>query len=1114
MPSNLAARSPDEPDRSQEQLRSRVMTGRSHLSPQQLRKLEERIAHPMAPRGIEEDPQRGVGAIAPLSASQERMWFLQQLDPEDLSQFRPIGLRLTGPLDIALLQRSVFELVKRHETLRTVVETQNGIPRQRVGSAQPVSLPLVDLTGQSSVQRRTRTHEVLLEAAAKPLDLEVENPIRGRIVRLGKDEHVVVLLVHRIAVDAWSAGILEADLTEIYDGLVRGLPPDLPVPKTTYAQYATRQREQAKHGAFRDSLTYWTRMLCPPPAQLSLPTEGPRRAVRQERAAVEHMALGAMLVRELEVLAREEGATVFCILLTGFAILLQRYSRTDDLPLGVPIAGRVHPGIEELVGRFVNPLPLRCDLSGNPTVRELLRRIREMLFDALEHQDVPFEMIVEALNPSRQLLQTPLFDVMFNLENVPRRTVESGALLVEPYPLDVLAVAVDLSVELFHAPDGGLDCTIAYRPSIYKAETIRRLFEHYQMLLRALVRNSGISIHELPMLTQSEKNQLLIAWNDTTRHYPLSTRIQELFDQQVERSPERVALVCGDEEVTFLELKQRADGLAHRIRESSITPDAPVTILLERSEHLTMSMLAALKAGHPFLPLNPELPDERLVFMLDDADAGLLLTQHGLDERVRGWPGEQIVLEQGVLKPIPEASDISAAPRNRSSDLACIIYTSGSTGNPKGVFQTQRGIVNHLLGVYEEFGVDREDVVLQVATPSFDMSLRSVLGPLVHGVRCVILTEEQIHSLPNIIEAIQVHHVTAILGITPTFLSALVEEVATREAGIDSLRLLAAGGEILSESLARRVSETLGDQIALFNCYGPTEGTGIATIHRVENSSRKRVSIPIGRPLPNVKVRVLDQAMQLAGIGVPGELYIEGLGVAAGYCNRPALTAERFIPSPFSAGAILCKTGDLARWLSIGELEFLGRVDRQIKLRGYRIEPAEIEVALETYPGVRQAAVVLHEPSTADPGLAAYVACAAHTRISGAGLREYLRHHIPRFMMPRWFVILDAIPSTDRGKVDYQALPEPEDGHDVDRPSSCVEPTTPIQKALARIWGDVLRSARVGLHDDFFALGGHSLALMRVAAAIEQQWGIRPSIRVLYESPTLEGHCRAIAESL
>jgi len=1105
---DLDAFSNEKPSNARSSLQEKLAARKDRLTPVQAQQFAERIHGETddirVAGGIRRQP---MAATRPLSFSQERVWFLQQLDPADRSLIRPVAVRLVGELNVALLEQSLSEIPKRHELLRATFNSAEGSPYQRIAPVRPIKLRVEDLSDLPADDRDSRTYAILKESVRELFDLNTGPILRGTLVRWGMEEHILLLVTHHIIFDAWSSEILIDELFTVYGQLARGSHPNLPALPITYADYARWQKQQFEDRVLDDSLKYWTDTLHDLPERVELPTDRPRRAPRTSDGNCERLRLNQDLVRDLESLARSERTTLFSVLLAAFAVLIQRYTGMEDFLVGTPVAGRTEIETEDLIGPFVNTIVLRCDLSADPTVRELVGRIREMTLNALEHQDVPFEKVVEAVHPDREPGRAPLFDVMFNLENVPHRSPSSAELTVEPYALDVIAVGIDFLAEIHNEADGSLTCEFAYRTDLFDSETIQRALVHYEMLLRGLTEDANRPISEIPMLSATERHRLLVEWNDTERAYPETRCVHELFESQVRQFPDAPAVTFGDETLTYRELNQRANQLAHRLRHKGVSPDTPVGLCVERSIEMLVGILAILKAGGAYVPLDPGFPLERLQFMSSDADLLLILTQARLIPKLSSLPRKLLCIDDAQLT--TDKVDLeNLSPVASPDNLAYIIYTSGSTGSPKGVLIDHRGVVSYFSCFSSVFGLRSDDVVLQIASFSFDLSIRDLICPITIGAHIVLASDVEVRDPSLLIKKIDKHGATA-LGSTPSLLTAIVDVVRRTDSDCRSLRRIISGGEALPADLASRILETFDGRVRLSNEYGPTECTMTSAHYEVTRTQSRCPIVLLGRPLPNVQMYVLDTHLRPLPIGIPGEIHIGGIGLARGYLNRPDLTAERFISNPFDPGKRLYKTGDMGRWLASGELEFLGRADRQIKLRGYRIELGEIEAVLCEFSRVRQAVVEVYEAVPGERQLVAYLTSDVTSGNLAASLREHLRARLPRYMIPSRFVVLDRLPLTTRGKVDYSALPRPS-GSQRSLAEPFLAPRTPFEKEIAAIWEEILNIDRIGVHDDFFDLGGHSLSLMRVAAAIDQKLGVRPSILTLYEAPTIEGQSIAL----
>jgi len=789
-------------------------------------------------------------------------------------------------------------------------------------------------------------------------------------------------------------------------------------------------------------------------------------------------------------------------LLAAFQTLLHRYTGQDDIVVGSPIAGRTLPELEELIGVFINTLVFRGDLSGNPKFTELMARTRKTALDAYERQELPFEKLVEELRPDRDPGRTPLFQVMFVFENTPRAALNIGGLEAAPFEADTGAAKFDLTLSIAEA-GGSLEATLEYNTDLFKPATVRRMSDHFQTLLEGMVANPEQRLSELPMLTEAEKHRLVVEWNDTKRDYPQDKCIHELFEEQAERTPEATAVVFEERHLTYRELNRRANQVAHHLRKLGVKPDDLVGLYMERSLEMVVGLLGILKAGGAYVPLDSAYPKERLAFMLAETQVALLLTQRALADDFPDFDGRAVCLDRDcelLEKETEQNPAAAAAPDN----LAYVMYTSGSTGKPKGVLIRHRGIVNYFFYLRETYNLSSADTVLQLAPLSFDASVRDLIGPLTAGARVIIGNDLDAKEASAIVSKLGEHRVTCLLSIVPTMFNAVLD-AASADARFDSMRLILVSGEALSMSSCLKAKQVFGRDVWIVNQYGPTETTLTCSYHRVVEADSHRGIAPVGRPIPNARMYILDSDLHRVPIGEPGELHIGGIGLARGYLNSPDLTAEKFIPDPFSdePGARLYKTGDLARYLPDGNIEFLGRLDDQIKIRGFRVEPGEIEAALAKHPAVRAAAVAAREEASTGRRLVAYVVPAG-TQVPAAELRDFLKSRLPDYMVPSAFVALAALPLTPNGKIDRRALPAP----DRSRPelkNTFVAPRNALDTTLAAIWAQVLGIEQVGVHDNFFDLGGHSLLATQVISRVREALRVEVNLRTFFERPTVAG---------
>jgi len=1061
---------------------------------------EGRLSPPLVPMasGLREGP-------LPLSFAQQRLWFIDQLAPGSALYNMPVALHVEGPLRAGVLARCLGEIVRRHEALRTVFavsEEGEGSPVQVIQPARPFHLPLVDLSGLPASRCEAQALRLAGEEAGRPFDLMRGPLLRGLLLRLAADfgkatAHVVALTMHHIASDGWSMGILVREVTALYAAFAEGRPSPLPELPVQYADFAVWQSSWLRGEILEGEIAYWRRQLAGLPPLLELPTDRPRPAVQSFRGASRPVRLPAGLTRQVEAFARREGATVFMVLLAAFQTLLARISGQDDLAVGSPVAGRNRLETEGLIGFFVNTLVLRGGLAGAPSARELLGRVRETALAAYLHQDVPFEKLVQELTPERSLAHTPLFQAMLVLQNAPAGSPEIESLRLRLMSGAGTTAKLDLTLTLGEI-DGELAGAVEHATDLFDAATIDRLIGHYERLLTGMVKMPDHRAGEIGLLSPEEALQLR-SWNETAAAYPFDRPLHAWIEEQVDRSPGAVAVVCEGEELSYRELDRRANRLAWRLSALGVGPESRVAVCLERSAELVVALLAVLKAGGGYVPLDPEYPRERLAFMLTDAQPAVLLSSEPLRDRLPPLEVPVLWLDR-LAEDIDDAETGDRLPRGCATDLqlAYMIYTSGSTGRPKGVQVPHRALVNFLFSLRDLLRVDPGDRLLAVTSLSFDIAALELYLPLLAGATVEVVGREIATDGERLRERLDASRAT-FMQATPSTWRLLV-----RSGWPGSPRLtVLCGGEPLPEDLARDLRARAR---TVWNLYGPTETTVWSSADRLTGPAPEPPRVTLGRPIANTAIHLLDRHFAPVPLGVPGELYIGGDGVTRGYLRRPDLTAERFLPDPFAAdrpGCRLYRTGDLARRLPDGRVEFLGRVDHQVKLRGFRIEPGEIEAALVALAGAREAVVVVREDrSTQGPGdrrLVAYLT--GEIGMTTDELRRTLRERLPDYMVPVAFVRLAALPLTPNGKLDRKALPAPEQQSAGER---YVAPRTPAEEVLAGIWADLLGREQVGAADNFFDLGGHSLLVVRLMARIEQAFGVRLPIATLFEAPTVE----------
>ncbi|MFL5542253.1 MAG: amino acid adenylation domain-containing protein, partial [Longimicrobiaceae bacterium] len=962
------------------------------------------------------------GGPAPLSFAQERLWFLHQMEPESPFYNVLAARRLSGALDARALERALGEVVRRHESLRTTFAQVDGAPVQVVAPFPGFTLPVEDLSALEEAEREARVRRRAAAEAARPFDLAAGPLFRAALLRLGEEDHALLLSTHHVVSDGWSMEVLFRELAALYAAYREGRMVALPGPAVQYADFALWQREQLAGKALERQLAYWREQLAGAPALLELPTDRPRPAARSYRGAHEPFELPAGVRERLEVLGRSEGATPYMVLLAAFQLLLARYAATDDVVVGTPVAGRTHREVEGLIGCFANLLPLRVRLSGNPALREVVRRVRAATLGAVEHQALPFERLVAELQPERSLSHSPLFQVMFTLENARGRGSALPGLEVSGVGAELASARFDLVLELA-ATAQGLQGALNYGTDLFVAGTTLRMVGHLERVLEQVAADADVRLSRLELLGEAERALVLEEWSRTAAGVPADLCIHQLFETQADRTPGAVAVVFEGAELTYAELDARANRLAHYLRALGVGPEVRVGVCLERSLELLVSVLGVLKAGGAYVPLDPGYPAERLAYMLADAGIPVLLTQEGLRSALPPQPGGRVVSVDGEWAEIAAQSAERPESGAGSRSLAYVIYTSGSTGRPKGVAVEHGAAAAHLAGFARELEIGAADRVLHFASFGFDVAVEQLFLPLLAGAGLVLRGAElwPPEEWPARVREAKV----TVANLPPAYW----REVAATAGGsaLPELRLLIVGAETMPTEAVGRWRGGVESPARLVNAYGPTEAVITATTFPLPGDYPGGYAgpvVPIGRPLPGRAAFVLDGTAMPVPVGVPGELYVGGAQVARGYLGRPALTAERFVPDPFSGepGARLYRTGDRVRWLADGVLEYQGRVDEQVKVRGFRIEPGEIEGVLRRSEGVADCAVVAREDLPGEKRLVAYVV----GDVEAGVLREHLLRELPEYMVPSAFVVLEALPLTPNGKLDRKALPAPE----------------------------------------------------------------------------------------
>ncbi|MBN1138918.1 MAG: amino acid adenylation domain-containing protein [Anaerolineae bacterium] len=1051
----------------------------------------------------------------PLSFAQERLWFVHQLAPWSSAYHTPGALRLTGPLNRGALERTLHDLVGRHEAFRTTFVTVNGQPVQVISPLPNPSLEMTDLRGFPRQEREDRAIGLAEEEARRPFDLTSGPLLRVLLLQIGDEEHILLFNMHHIISDAWSLGLLTDEVLTLYNSYASEESVHLPILPIQYADFAVWQRQWLRDEALDALLAYWRKQLDGIQA-LELPTDHPRPVMQRYRGAVISEDIPIDLMDRLKRISNQEGVTLFMTLLAAFHVLLHRYTGQEDIAIGVPIANRNWLAVEGVVGSFVNTLVMRADVSGNPTVRELLQRVREVALGAYAHQDMPYARLVAELQPERDTSRTPLAQVMFNVVNVPMPSLQFKDLDVTPLQIDRLGAQFDLTLTV---TDSAFlrQISIEYDTDLFTADTIGRMMGHFWRLLEGMMTNPEQPISSLPMLTEAERQQLTVAWNETLSNYPEEATFVELFEAQVERTPDAPAFILDREELSYQALNRRANQVAAYLRSLGVGPEVVVGVLLERSLDMAVGLLGVLKAGGAYLPLDPGYPEERLAFMLRDAGAAVLLTQESLARRLPQHDTTRVCLDVDRAN-IDRQIDRNPVSGTDADSLAYVLYTSGSTGQPKGVLGPFRGAVNRLAWMWRAYPFQAGEVCCQKTPLSFVDSVWEFFGPLLQGVPTVIIPDRVIRDPHQLIQALATHNVTRIV-LVPSLLKAILDTHPNLQQRVPKLGLWVCSGETLPVELVQQFRKTM-PQATLLNLYGSSEVAADVTWYDTAQLGADGLSVPIGRPIANTQIYLLDAHLNPVPVGVPGEIYAGGAGLARGYVNQPELTAERFVPDPFShdPAARLYKTGDLARYRRDGNIDYLGRRDHQVKIRGFRIELGEIEAILRQHPAVAQAAVITLEESRdvsspwpgTDRRMVAYLVAAEGAAPAIPDLIRFLGSRLPVYMIPSAFVFLDALPVNLHGKIDRQALAEI---GEIRSPGGLDLPRDKIERQLAQIWQEVLGTGPIGVRDSFFELGGHSLLAFRLFARIKEVLGIELPVASLFQAPTVEQLAETIRQS-
>jgi len=1043
--------------------------------------------------------QRTQEGPIPLSFGQQQLWFLAQLMPDTPVYTECATIHLPGPLNVTALEQSYNEILSRHEAWRTSFPLVDGQPVQLIHPAAPVSLPFVDLRHLPAAERETEALRLIAEDAQCPFDL-VNGPLqRALLVRLGDEQHQLFLTLHHIIFDGFSLyQVFLPELRTLYEAFAQGQSSPLPALPIQYADFTLWQRSRMQGEMLSEQLNYWKKQLANAPALLALPTDHPRPATPSYQGMIHQMVLSDSLTRTLRDMSRKEGVTLYTTLLAAFNTLLYRYTGQDDILLGTASAGRNRSEFQHMLGVFINMLVLRTPITGDLSFRDLLHREQAITLEAQTYQDVPFEYLVKELQPQRSAGQNPLFQALLILE--PPAAAHPSGWTVTHMGDETGTAKFDLSLIIEESPEG-LICRFGYSTDLFDASTIARMAGHWQTLLQSIVRDPSQTIGQLPLLTETEQQQLLVDWNATTVPYPKDLCLHQLLEAQASRTPDTVAVTFEHEHLTYQELNQRANQLAYSLQQLGVGPEVLVGVCMERSLEMVVALLGILKAGGAYVPLDPTYPAERLAFMLADTQVPVILTQAAVAATLPASQAHMLCLDTDWAQ-IAHADTTNPLSAVAADNLAYVMYTSGSTGQPKGAMITHRGICNYVQWMQQTYHLTEADRVLQKTPFSFDVSVWEFFWPLMTGARLVVARPEGHKESAYLLSLMQEQQIT-ILHLGPAMLSVLLEEPGLESCS--SLRHVMCGGEALPYELQERFFARFAHHtVALHNRYGPTEATINATSWLCQRGSKRHI-VPIGSPIANTQVYVLDPSGHPVPIGIAGELYLGGAGVARGYLNHPQLTAERFVDDPFSTepGARLYRTGDVARYLPDGNIEFLGRRDDQVKIRGFRIELGEIEAVLRQHPAVREAVVGAREDTPGNKYLVAYIVPTQEHAPTTTSIHIYLKEKLPVYMVPTSFMVLDTLPLTPNGKVDRRVLPAPDMSQRTVEETFAI-PTQPIHFQLLKIWEELLDARPIGIRDNFFFLGGHSLLAARLVARIEQVFGKKVPLTTLFSKPTIE----------
>jgi len=1034
----------------------------------------------------------------PTSFAQERLWFLDQFEPNSSLYNLSSVIRIAGVFSLTALQSSYDAIINRHETLRTSFGIENDRPIQIIMPELHLPIRFIDLTASPREMREAEVVRIAQEDTGTSFNLSHGPLIRMTVVKLDEIEHALMVVFHHIIFDGWSAKVFFNELHQYYSFYTNGKPIALPEITIQYADYAAWQKEWLHGEALEQEVTFWKGHLVGAPALLEIPTDRPRPPVQSYQGARLNFTLSHELTQALDRLSRKNNVTLFMTMLAAFEVFLGRYTGQHDFVIGTPIAGRTRVEIEALIGFFANTIVLRANLAGDPTFTHMLQRVRDVALDAFVHQELPFEKLVEELQPTRSLSYHPLFQVMFAFQNIAEDQLALGDLNIDEIKIVRQNAKFDLTLYAWSDDDGCIKGSIEYNTDLFYDATVQRMKDNFIILLQGIVAHPDHPIALLPIMTEAERHDILHNWNGTHTASSLQQCIHEVITEQAERTPNAIAIVAHGQELTYRALNHQANQLARYLMARGVGPEQRVGVCINRSIDMIVAILGILKAGGAYVPLDPEYPAERLAFMVHDAELVALIVQEETAQIIPTFTGQRIALDTDRAT-ITQEDTTNVAHTTFPNHLAYIIYTSGSTGVPKGVQIPHRAVVNFLTAMHHTLGITANDVGLALTSISFDIAGLEIYLPLIVGARVVIVSREIAADARELAQVIHSADIT-LMQATPATWRSLID---TGWSGLSTLKMIC-GGEALSRDLGNALLER---GAVLWNMYGPTETTIWSTVHQVTHSEG---AIPIGRPIDNTQIYLLDAQLQPVPVGVPGELYIGGEGLARGYRGRSDLTSERFIPNPFTdvMNARLYHTGDVARYRPDGTIDYLGRIDTQVKVRGFRIELEEIETILNQHPAIHQSAVIVREDNPNDQRIVAYLTVTGDEPVS-SDLRAYLQTRLPTYMIPAAYVMLPAFPLTPNGKIDRKTLPAPEG--DLSSSVGYIAPRTPEEVTVAEIWANILGVDHVGAEDNFFELGGHSLLATQMMSRIHTAFQVKVPLRTLFDATTVASFAAAIS---